>query len=560
MIDKRCVNHFVLALSVAFWASASRGERLFIGVLEADGYQSVIYSASAFSRYADLPLVMDLVNSGLAETFLTPSFSCIAPSETFRVVQTVDPALPRGDKNPANVAILPLSGNAASVQQLFDSAYTVRRESAPFIWYERAKNTNAAPQVVIAISGRHLLTSTSQEAIQWAWDNRTRLIDAPAQSIPGTLRVLVNPQRLADLLGARSDQAASVINIDKLLRDFDMFSFSLTLDGQAVALAARGKPKTGSALDSLSKALRPPLPKLWNGLPDEALFASVSGCDNPQLWDTFLGKMSFRLLRPVSDMVPQTAFSGDRLAYLVPTRATRGLCWVSIEPVKTAEPVREAIRRLHTVQANDGVSLTPEPPRKKGAMTIETYSLSFQKPAAANPDEKQKSETSTLFTLMTLFLKQAVLETTVTDNHLVTVLGPPQSIDDQLDALKFSEKALTLQRKIAAQDPALSGNLCQGAALMSASLLRHIVSIMPEVKPEHLRAFPLGGDGETFGISMGEDRTLTASLRFQSSEIAALQRINKDGREALQELVFQLFSNQMLNMPNATKDAAPKTP
>lgn len=560
MIFKRRVYHFVLPLAVSIWAGTSRGERLFIGVLEADGYQSVIYSASAFSRYADLPLVMELVNSGLAENFLTPSFSCISPSEPFRVVQTVDPAQPRGDNNPANVAILPLSGSETSVQQLFASAYAVHRESAPFTWYDQAKNTNAAPKVVIAISGRHLLTSTSQEAIQWAWDNRTRLIDAPAQSIPGTVRVLVNPQRFADLLGSHSDQAASVFNIDKVLRDFEMFSFSLTLDGQAVALTARGKPKTGSGLDSLSQALRPPLPKLWNGLPDEAFFSSVSGCDNPQLWDSFLGKMSFRLLRPVSDLAPQTAFSGDRLSYLASTRDKRGLCWVSIEPLKTAEPVREAIRRLHSVPVNDGMSLTPEPPRKKGELTIETYSLSFQKPVPASQNEPQKSESSTFFTLMTLFLKQAVLETTVTDNYLVTALGPPLSIDDQLESLKFPEKALTLPRRIAVQDPALSGNLCQGAALMSASLLRHIVSIMPEVKPEHLRAFPLGGDGETFGISMSEDRTLTASLRFQSSEIAALQRINKDGRQVLQELVFQLFSNQLLNMPEAAKDASRKTP
>lgn len=549
---------FYLTLVLAFNTSIAYGERLFIGVLEADGYQSVLYGASAFSRVSDLALVMDMVNAGLSDNFRVPSFSCLSASEPFRIVQTVDPAQPRGENNPANVAILPLNGDASSVHQLFGSAYGVRRENAPFTWYEQAKSSNVASRVVLAITGRHLMTATSQEALQWAWENRSRLVDAPPQSIPGTLRVLVNPQRLADLLGARSEQASSLWNVDKLLRDFNTFSFSLALDGQAAVLTARGTPRDGTDLEALAKALRKPLPKLWNGLPDDAFFASLSACDNPSAWKTYLGKTSFRLLRPAGDTVAPEAFSGDRLSYLAATRDKRGLCWVQIEPVKTAEPVSEAIRRLHTIKKNDGILLVHEPARRKGDLHIETYSLSFQQPTAEN--QEKATETSTLLSLMALFLKQAVLEAVVTDGYLITVLGPPLSLDDQLENLLFREKPLTLNRKILAQDSALTENLYHGATLHLATLLRQIVTIMPGVKPEHLRAFPLGGDGTTFGLCLSGENALCASIRFQSSEIAALQRINRDGRDVLQELVFQLFSNQMLNMQDAAKDGVNKTP
>lgn len=547
-----------LVLSAACWPGSARCERLFVGILEADGYQSVLYGASAFSRVADLSLALELVSAGMAESFLLPNNSCVAPSELFRVVQTVDPAQPRNDDNPANVAILPLSGNEGAVHTLFATAYSSRRDIPPLTWYERPKVTNLPARVALAFTGKHLLTSRSQEAIQWAWDNRSRLVDAPSQSIPGTVRVLVNPQRLADLLGARSEQAASVFDTDAFLRDFETFSFSLTLDGQAVTLSLRGKPKPGSALETLALSLRSPLSQLWNGFPDDAFLVSVSGCDKEESWNAYLNQSLGNLARPLPQDLPRTSFSGDRLSYLSATRDKQGLCWTRIEPVKSAEPVQEAIKRLQTVKVADGVALVKQPARRRGSVDIETYSLSFRQPEPGKKGSAQAAEPSTLHTLMALFLKQAVVEAAVTEGYLVLTLGPRQSLDDQLESLRFREKALPLPRKIALQDPALVSTLCLGGTLQLASLLRQTVSIMPDVKPEHLRAFPVWGDGMAFGICAAEDHTLTASIKVQSTEIAALQRINRDGREVLQELVFQLFSNQVLHLQGEGKDESAK--
>ncbi|HNX35066.1 MAG TPA: hypothetical protein PKM57_10585 [Kiritimatiellia bacterium] len=531
----------VLALS---WARDIRAERLFVGILEVDSYQSVIYGASAFSRVADLPLALDLVQTTLAKNLSLPSFAGVSATEPLHIVQTLDPALPVAADNPANVALIPLADDGTATREAFAAAYRTQTPLETGTLFETPSDTNLPPRVAIAVADRHLFTSVSRDALAWAWQNRAKLIGAPPQNLPGTFRVLVNPQRLADLLGSRGEKASAFINADKLIRDFDSLAFSLTLDGQALAFAVRGSPKKESALGALTTAWRQPSARLWNGSPDDAFFMSLTASGSPGLWAPYLGAARSRLFDPLSGLAPRTAFTGEKLTYLAPNRNRQGLCFVQIEPVTNAAPVRDAIGKLHTAEKNGDLLLTPKPPRRIADTPVATYALMLQPPATGS--DGKPADPSILFTLLSLFLKQAVLETAVADGHLITVIGSPQSIDGELPALAFREKTLTLQRKISAQDPALNTNLTASASLQIASLLRYVVSIMPDVKPEQIRLLPTGGDGATFGISLTDERTLTASLRFQSNEIAALQRINRDGREVLQELFFQMFAKQMM--------------
>ena len=533
-----------LAILLLFVARSARAERLFVGILEADSYQSVIYGASAFSRVADLPFALELVQTSLAKNMRLPSFAGISASDTLRIVQTIDPALPLAADNPASVALIPLADNGAAAREAFAAAYKTRTPMDPFTLFETPADTNLTARVAVAFTGHHLLTSTSRSALAWAWENRAKLIDAPPQSIPGTFRVLVNPQRFADLLGSRSEKASAFVNLDKLIRDFESLSFSLTLDGQALAFTVRGRPQKGSPLDALAASWRAPSAHLWNGVPDNAFFVSLSACDRPELWEPYLGKSRSRLLDPMADLVPSSSLTGERLSYLAPNQGGQGLCFVQIEPVTNAAPVRDAIQRLHTADKGSDVVLTQRPRRRAAGTPIESYAIAVRPPdvgADGKPDQP-----SLLFPLLSLFLKQAVLETAVTNGYLITVIGKPDSLEGELPALAFPEKTLNLRRRIGGQDPALNGNLTAGASLYVAALLRHVVSLMPEVKPEQISKLPAGGDGAMFGVSLSDDRTLTASLRFQSNEIAALQRINREGREVLQELFFQMFAKQMM--------------
>ena len=526
-------------------AQNTLAERLFVGILEADSYQSIIYGASAFSRVADLPLALELVQKTLEKNLYLPAFTGIAASEMLRIVQTIDPDLPLGAENPANVALIPLADHGETSREAFAAAYKKRTALDPVILFENPSDTNLPPRVAVAVSDRHLLTSTSSDALAWAWKNRSKFIEAPVQSIPGTFRVLVNPQRLADLMGSRSEKAADILNVDKLIRDFESLSFALTLDGQSLAFTVRGTPIKDTVLDAIATSWRKPSDALWNGVPDDAFFMWLTACDKPDLWESYLGTTRSRLLNPVSGLVPLEALTGERLFYLAPNKDKSGLCFVQIEPVTNAAPVRDAIQKLHTAGKDDNVLLTRKPPRSTNNTPVETYAITLQPPAAVS-GSGQPAEPSVLFTVLSLFLKRAVLQTVVTNGFLMTVIGTENSLDGELKSLAFQEKLLSLHRKISGLDPALNENLKAGATLHVARLLRHVVSIMPGVKPEVVRLLPTGGDGATFGISL-TGRVLTASLRFQSNEIEALQRINRDGREVLQELFFQMFAKQLMD-------------
>ena len=536
-------------LILSLCVQPARAERFFVGVLEADSYQSVIFGASAFSRVADLPIVLELLNGALTESMALPSFTGISPSDRVRIIRTVDPAQPLSESNPADVAILPLAGGGPDLLAAFSEVYKKQSRTEPATLFESPSTTNLLPRVWVALSGKHALTSVSEEALAWAWKNRSQLIDAPSQDGQGTLRFLVNPQRFAELLGARSDSKSnSLFRVDKLVSDFETLSFALSVDGQALSVTASGQPKAGTPLDSLAASLCKPEERYWRVLPDNAFFAALSAGKLPHAWDPYLGNARVLLLRPASGLAPPAAFGDERVTYLSPTPSKRGMCLVQVEPVRDEPAVRQVIQKLHTQGSLGGMALSREQPRRSGDLLIETYAIDLN-PADESPRAgSAQAEPSTLFTVMSLFLKQAVLEAAITNGHLITVVGPRNTLESQLSNLSFDAKPLTLLRKISVHSPHLGEGVTAGSTLQLASLLRHIVSIMPGVKPEHMRVFPLGGDGATFGVSRDASQRLTASLRFETNEIAALQRINRDGREVLQELFFQMFTQQMMNL------------
>jgi hypothetical protein len=521
-----------------------------VGILETDSFQSVSYGAAAFSRISDLPFIQESVPTWLTDNLFLPSMDGVSASKPLRIVQSVDPAEPPSPDNLANVALIPLAGDGAALKQAFASAYAEQTPQGDFTLFSAPANSNRPPRVAVAVSDRHMLASPSLPALAWAWENRARLIGAPAQSLPGTFRVLVNPQRFADLLGLRNGQTAAFFDADKLIRDFETLSFSVTLEGASFAVALRGTPKTFSALDTLATSWRLPAP-LWNAMPDNAFFSSLGAFDRPDLWAPFLGKSRPPLLRPVNGHVPRTAFGGERLMYLAPTRDGSGLCLVQLETVKDAPSVQKALRDLGTVDTEAAtVTFAHRGERQAGGATVETYAISVPAPAPAAGGSPGGA--SIVHPLLSLLLKRAVLETAVTNGYLVTVIGPEGAIDAQMPPPDFAPKTLTLNRLIGGQDPSLDDRLMFGGQLRIAELLRHTVSIIPEVTPEQARLMPKGGDGATFGINQ-TDRTLTVSLRFHSNEIAALQRINRDGRAMLQEVFFHIFSNQLMEQKKKTE-------
>jgi hypothetical protein len=546
-VTRRSLTPFLLAAAAALQAPELRAERLFVGVVEADSCQSVTLSVSAFGRYADLPGAADYADAALASALSVPSLAIVAPTERLQVVQTLDLAQPRSDSNPANVAIVPLGVARDAFLNAFRSAYSAHRRSGPFTVYERPSDTNLPARVAVGVEARYAFTSPSVEALQWAWDNRARLVAAPAQSLPGTLRALANPQRLADALGGYADQAAPLLNVEKLIRDFDTLSLSLSFEGQAVTATLCGKPSAGAALERLVHATFQPSDRFWRAAPSGAFLSSVSANREPALSDDYLGALRLKLLRPAAGLLPADAYTGERLLYVAPTADKRGVCVAYVEPLTNAPLAAAAIKRLDGVKVDDAITLKRGSGRTSRGAAVEAYTFSARPPAAG----KQQAEPDVLSTLLSVLLRDAVLETAVWSGSLVTVVGSTNALDDVLDELASPGATLSLRQRISVQDSALSQGLLAGGQLRCAGLIRHLVAIMPGVQPEHLRVLPESGDGLSLGFEVDGDGRLVASLRIQTNEIAALQRINRDGREVLQELFFQMFSSRLLDLQRA---------
>ena len=534
-----------LAIFLSLLAVHGYAERAFVGMMEIDSVQGVNRSAVAFSHITDLALVQEQVSAWLADNLFLPTEMGISASEPLRIVHSIDPAAPPSHDNPANVMLVSLTDNGAVVRKAFAAAYATQKTLDSFTIFESPSDAKHPPRMAVAFAGRKMFASTSLPALTWAWTKRDKLIAPPSVDLPGTFRVLVNPQRFADLLGSRSEPAASAFGMDKLLREFESLSFSFTLDGTTVALSLRGTPKQGTDLDKLAASWRPVSPPVWHVIPDNTFFTFIGTFDKPNLWPALPTNALSPLLRPIAGHVPQTAFPGEHLSYIAPSHNGKGLCLVQFEPLKDPAPVQQAIPNLQTSgDTNSVATLTHSGQREVSGTTIETYAISLPPPAGADAGIG-----TIAYTTLSLLLKSAILETAVTNGCLITVIGPPGAIDAHLPPAAFRAKLLTLNRKISGQDPALNESLTLGGTLRPTDLLRHAVSIMPEITPEQIKMLPKGGNGATFGICQN-GRTLTASLRLHTTEIAALQRINRDGRTVLQDVFFQIITKQLMeNQP-----------
>jgi len=543
-------NHLIASV-ILLAALSCRAERLFVGILEADSIRSIHYSTAAFSRVADLPLVQEQVRARLDQALLLPAaYTGIAVAAPLRIVQSVDPDTPPAPDNPASVAIIPLADDGTLIRQAFTAAYAQHKTQDALTLYAAPSDTNRAPRVAVAVADRYLFTSVSLPALTWVWQNRSKFLDAPPQSLPGTFRILVNPQRIADLAGARSAQAADTVDLDQLLRECESLSFAFTLEGAALGLTLRATARQGSELDALLASWRTPSEPLWHAVPDDAFFMSLGAIDRPGLWTPFLGKQRHRLYAPTAGHLKPQAVTGDRLDYIAPTRNGKGLCWVQLLSLKDQEAARSAIRSLADADGTtNSVAFKHLRQRESGGTAIETYAVILQQPSpptqAQGTPPPAAAAPSISHILLSLLLKHAVLECAVHNGYCVVALGPEGAIDEQLPPATFTKRPLPLNRRIGGQDPALSPDLTFGGLLRAADLIRHTVTIMPEVKPEQARLLPRGGDGAHFGV-IRNDRTLTASLRVQANEIAALQRLNREGRAALQDVFFRIFASQMM--------------
>ncbi|MCL1921961.1 MAG: hypothetical protein FWG50_12970 [Kiritimatiellaeota bacterium] len=539
-------------------ACALHAEPVWLGTLEVDSLQALQSGVEAFCKAAQIPLPIpptaDLVKGILP---LASPDAAISLKDPVRVFVVGDGDQPLSE--PGLVFSVALPPNAKALQDQLAQLYGARREAGNVVTFSTPGNPGVPPDLLLSIAdGNKALLASSKEALAWV-QQQTKL-DA-FLPMPGNqmVRMCVNVKHATGMMpplptGQPNPLAA-------ILGDVDYLSVAINPDAKALALSYGIRAKAGSVLGTVLDAFKPPEAALWNGLPADALFAYAGPESKSEDAQKFV-KAYLQQDVPLDAVRAklEKALTGDVVRYLVPTQDKKGLRLIDVNPVKDAAAVKEIFKTLDQSET-PGVKFKKEEGREVGGQTIERYSMTIdmatlvqnamQQGAAANGVDPRviMGDPNVVMggTLLTMLAKSIICEFTVKDNYAISAISPAGATDNWLPTLPFPAAATALDKKIAALDPAAK-TLLGASEVRLMPLLKQIVSMFPNVKPQHLNLFPATTEALQFWTTRAADNTLVTTIRVPASEVAAVVKMTQQDMSVFQELFVTIFAAQMQQM------------
>jgi hypothetical protein len=513
------------------------GEQLFVGIMETDNYKDLELSVSAFANVTRIEGLNDMLKTKGAQLTSLPEMRGFEPGKRIRIIQTVDPLEPLSGENPANIAILPIRDGGKAIEEMLAAAYKNRTYWRSNInIYDKPHTTNVVPQVAVMQEGMYLLTSRSKSALLWASDNKKILNAAPLKQ-KGTLRFLLNPQRVAAVVNAKADpRFLKVFNPETILQELESCTAGVTLDPQSLNMTIWAKPLEGTPLTTLAYNLKSPDETLLNAAPRNSFLQSISHCSNTEVWDRFALNLQNQIVPALTKIRDKGLFSGERAQYLAPSPDNKGMLFVQIETLKEGADVLPAISTLDRAVSTDTLVTL----KKEGE---ETEPVRYK--VVLKEDDIKKEQDSVYYTVALLFLQHTWLELQVVDNKLITVLGPRGSIADVTKNLNAYKKEITLLREISIRNEDLGKNILCGSQVRILAALRHTASLIPKITSEQLNTLPEPGYGITFGLKKESDENLAVSFQITADEVSALSRVGSDARDLMQKLLVSMLMQRL---------------
>ena len=529
--------------SIVFSCFVCRGDHLFIGIMETESYHTLELSVSAFANVCRIPELNDLLKSKAVQLTALPVITGFEKKKRIRIIQTIDPTEPLSDTNPANIAIIPIIDGGKEIERVLTANYKNHSYWRSNITiYDKPVSTNLCELVAVVKEGRFLLTSRSKSALLWANKNKILLNAAPLKQ-KGTLKLLINPQRVAALLNAKVDPTLlQLLKPVEILQELEICNFAVTLNAQSLTITAEATPLAGTPLITLAKNLKKPDQTLLNSAPTDAFLASISKCEAPEIWNRFALNLQNYVVPALTKLNSKALFTGERVQYLAASQDKKGLIFVQIEPLKDAAAVQQAVNSLDKATASDTLisleKIKPLPDQNESSCC---YKLHLKK-------NEKKSAPSAIYTIASLFIQHAYLELQIKDNKLITVVGAKESMKEVINNMPGSTPNISLLKELSIKNKALGQNLLTGTKLELSKLLRFTASTIPNITKQQLNILPEGGYGSTFGLTKNDDKTIKGSFQISSDEIAALKNIGTDGRELMQKLLISMLMQRIETM------------
>jgi hypothetical protein len=535
------MNKFLATLVLLAWAVTLRAENSWVATLETESLRSFQLSVSSFAQMTTLPGQIEEQNSLLQDFFSLPSLEGINDNETLRVFWVADNNRPLGvDSKPLQISVLPLQRETQSLNLYLFKMYKSKRTLQGVTTYSFPISTNIPGCVLVHEMNRTMTMAPTRELLTWFQSQGANLKSWLPKKTSELLRFSFNPSLLDQFVLPQ-------LNINQargLLSDSCSYAgLGLNLDGRGCTLTLRLQPKTGSPLAQLLADIPEPQPNLWNGIPENALLSILYTEPGKTNWGRYFSSAATNEFTSIfADLQP---FLGrERLIYLAPTKSQTSLRLVQIAPVRDEKGARAAVRKLGSRENPAGFKLKHEQTRTEAGQTFEQFSLAYQSPAEKPAlAVSTNSEPLSLSTVIPLFIRKARLEVSIKDNHLFAVVANADTLAQETPNYPFLPPRMTLKQRL--MSFSTSSKIVAAGDLQLLSLLRKLLTTLAPAEVQEHKIFATVTDGFQFWVVQEGENTSALSLRLSGNEIAELLKAMRDDRETLQDIFFNLFTNQM---------------
>jgi len=535
------MNKFIATLLLFAFAYTLRAENSWVATLETESLRSLQLSVSSFAQMTTLPGQIDEQNSLLQDFFSLPSLEGINDNETLRVFWVADNNRPLGtDSKPIQISVLPLQRETQSLNLYLFKMYKSKRTLQGITTYTFPISTNMPGCILVHETDRTMTMAPTRELLTWFQSQGANLKSWLPIKTGELLRFSFNPSLLDQFVLPQ-------LNINQargLLSDSCNYAgLGLKFDGRGCTLTLRLQPKTGSPLAQFLSDIPEPQPDLWNGIPENALLSILYTEPGKTNWGRYFSSGTTNEFTSIfADLQP---FLGrERLIYLAPTKSQTSLRLVQIAPVRDEKGARAAVRQLGARENPAGFKLKHEQTRTVEGQTFEQFSLVYQsitnKPAVTTATN---SASLSLSTVIPLFIRKARLEVSIKNQHLFAVVANTDTLAQETPDYPFLLPRLTLKQRLISYST--SSKIVAAGDLQFLSFLRKLLTTLAPAEAQAQKIFATVTDGFQFWVVQEGENTSAFSLRLTGNEIAELLKALRDDREALQDIFFNLFTNQM---------------
>lgn len=517
-------------------------ENVWMATLETESLRSLQLSVSAFAQMATLPGQIEEQNPLLQEFFSLPSLDCINENETLRIFWVAENTRALGaDAKPLQISVLPLRRETKSLDLYLFKSYKTKRTLQGVTTYSFPISTNSPACVMVNEIDRTMTIAATRDLLTWFQAQKPTLKSCLPKKTPDLLRLSINPQLVDQVLLPK----LSLGQTRGLFSDSCLYAgIGLNFDGRGCTLTFRLQPKAGAPLDKLLRDIPEPRADLWNGIPENALFSTLYTEPGKTNWTAYFSSSPTNELASIfADLQP---FLGrERLIYLAPTKSQTSLRLVQIAPVLDESGARKAIKKLGTRENANGFRLKHEQTRTQAGQTLEQYSLSYQtaEQLLAAKSSTTNSDPVSLSTLIPLFLRNARLEVSIKNNHLFAVTANTDTLEQETPDFPFPPQRLTLKQNLTTFST--SPRIVAAGDIHTLAFLRKLITTLAPADAQSQKIFTTLTDGFQFWLVQEADNTSALSLRLTGNEIAGLLKAVREDRESLQDIFFNLFTNQM---------------